>query len=268
MNVLKKAPEGLYKTGFALSGGGIKGLCHAGVLKALEEKGIFPDIISGVSAGAVVGALYADGYSPDEIAKLFEDISFRKMTKIRIPEGGLFRIDAFEDFMYKNLRAKTFEELRIPLRIVATDLDKGRSVIFDKGNLIDPIVASCSVPLLFTPKRINGVHYVDGGVLKNFPVSTIRENCRTVIGINASPLVADEYKLSLLNVASRTYHFMFKANILADKELCDLLIEPVDMGNYDTFDVEKGREIYELGYKSAGEILQQLSTESHQHLTE
>jgi NTE family protein len=68
MNELKKAPDGLYKTGFALSGGGIKGLCHAGVLKALEEKGIFPDIISGVSAGAVVGALYADGYSPDEIA--------------------------------------------------------------------------------------------------------------------------------------------------------------------------------------------------------
>jgi NTE family protein len=190
------------------------------------------------------------------------------MTKIRIPEGGLFRIDAFEDFMYKNLRAKTFEELRIPLRIVATDLDKGRSVVFDKGNLIDPIVASCSVPLLFTPKRINGVHYVDGGVLKNFPVSTIRDSCRTVIGINASPLVADEYKLSLLNVASRTYHFMFKANILADKELCDLLIEPVDMGNYDTFDVEKGREIYELGYKSASDILQQLSNESQKLLTE
>lgn len=268
MNELKKVPEELYKTGFALSGGGIKGLCHAGVLKALEEKGIFPDIISGVSAGAIVGALYADGYSPDEIAALFEDISFRKMTKFRIPEGGLFRIDAFEDFMFKTLRAKTFEELRIPLRIVATDLDKGKSVVFDKGNLIDPIVASCSVPLLFTPKRINGVHYVDGGVLKNFPVSTIRDDCRTVIGINASPLVADEYKLSLLNVASRTYHFMFKANILADKEFCDLLIEPVDMGNYDTFEVEKGREIYELGYKSAGDILQKLSTESQKLLTE
>ena len=245
-----------YKTGFALSGGGIKGLCHAGVLKALEENKIFPDIISGVSAGAVVGALYADGYTPDQIAALFEDVSFRKMTKFRIPDGGIFRIDAFEDFMFKNLRAKTFEELRIPLRIVATNLDKGESVVFEKGNLIDSIVASCSVPVLFIPKKINGVHYVDGGVLKNFPVSTIREDCETIIGINASPLVADEYKLSLMNVASRTYHFMFKANILADKELCDTLIEPVDMGNYDTFDIDKGREIYELGYRSGKEMIE------------
>lgn len=245
-----------FKTGFALSGGGIKGLCHAGVLKALEEKNIRPDIISGVSAGAVVGALYADGYTPAEIATLFEDISFRKMTKLRIPDGGIFRIDAFEDFLYRKLRSKTFEGLRIPLRVVATDLDHGQSVVFDKGNLIDSVVASCSVPVLFTPKKINGVHYVDGGVLKNFPVSTIRDDCDTVIGINASPMVADEYKLSVMNVASRSYHFMFKANIIVDKQLCDTLIEPVDMGNYDTFDVDKGREIYELGYRSGKEILE------------
>lgn len=268
MNVLKTKSQKLYKTGFALSGGGIKGLCHAGVLKALEEYRIYPNIISGVSAGAVVAALYADGYTPDEIAKLFEDISFRKMTKLRIPEGGFFRIDAFEDFLFKKLRAKTFEELQFPIRVVATDLDKGKTVVFDKGNLIDPIVASCSIPLLFIPKRINGVHYVDGGVLKNFPVSIIRDECEAVIGINASPLVADEYKLSLLNVASRTYHFMFKANIIADKEMCDLLIEPIDMGNYDTFDVEKGREIYELGYKSAGSLLQNIATDTKKLLIE
>ena len=93
-------------------------------------------------------------------------------------------------------------------------------------------------------------------MLKNFPVSTIRDDCDKVIGINASPLVADEYKLSLMNVASRTYHFMFKANILHDKELCDLLIEPVDMGNYDTFEVDKGREIFELGYQSTKQLLE------------
>lgn len=260
LNVFDKKP---YKIGIALSGGGIKGLCHAGVLKALEEFGIQPDIMSGVSSGSVVGALYADGYSPDEIATLFEDISFRQMTKIQIPDGGFFRIDAFQKFMTKSLRAKTFEELKIPLRIVATNLDKGVSVVFNSGKLIDPIVASCSIPVLFTPKVIDGVHYVDGGVLKNFPVSTIRNDCEKVIGINASPLVADEYKPNVLTVASRTYHFMFKANILFDKELCDLLIEPVDMGNYDTFDVDKGREIFELGYKSTRQLLvNKLNTKS------
>ncbi len=255
MNLTKLFDRKPYKIGIALSGGGIKGLCHAGVLKALEEQGIKPDILSGVSAGAVVGALYADGYSPDEIAVLFEDISFRNMTKIRIPVGGFFRTDIFQKFLTDKLRAKTFEDLKMPLRIVATDLDKGQSVVFSSGKLIDPVVASCSIPVLFRPKVIDGVHYVDGGVLKNFPVSTIRDECEKVIGINASPMVADEYKLSILNVASRSYHFMFKANIFHDKELCDLLIEPIDMGNYDTFDVDKGREIFELGYRTTRQML-------------
>jgi len=203
----------------------------------------------------LVGALYSDGYSPDEIAVCFEEISFRNMTKIRLPDGGFFKTDIFQKFLNSKLRARTFEELSIPLRVVATDLDNGRSVTFNSGQLIDPIVASCTFPVLFSPKIINGIHYVDGGVLKNFPVSTIRKDCEKVIGINASPLVADEYKQSILNVALRSYNFMFKANILHDKGLCDLLIEPVDMGNYETFDVDKGREIFELGYRSAKQIL-------------
>ena len=177
------------------------------------------------------------------------------MTKLQIPDGGFFKIDAFQKFITKKLRAKTFEELKIPLRIVATDLDKGRSVVFSTGKLIEPIVASCSIPVLFSPKIIDGVHYVDGGVLKNFPVSTIRDDCEKVIGVNASPLVADDYKTTILNVAARSYHFMFKANILHDKELCDLLIEPIDMGNYEIFNVDKGREIFELGYRSTKQLL-------------
>lgn len=245
-----------YKIGIALSGGGIRGLCHAGVLKALEEHGIKPDILSGVSAGAVVGALYADGYSPDEIASLFTDISFRHMTKIQLPDGGFFNMDVFEKFLAKTMRAKTFEELSIPLRVVTTDLDKGRSVTFTSGKLIEPIIASCSIPVLFSPKIIDGVHYVDGGVLKNFPVSTIRGQCDKVIGVNASPIVADEYKPTMLNVATRSYHFMSRSNILPDKELCDVLIEPLDMGNYEIFDADKGHEIFELGYRSANQLLE------------
>jgi len=255
MDLLNLFEKRKYKIGIALSGGGVKGLCHAGVLKALEEFGIKPDIISGVSAGALVGALYSDGYSPDEIAVCFEEINFRKMTKIRMPEGGLFKTDIFQKFLSNKLRARTFKELSIPLRVVATDLDNGRSVTFKNGHLIDPIVASCCFPVLFSPKIIDGIHYVDGGVLKNFPVSTIRNECDKIIGINASPLVADDYKQSILNVALRSYNFMFKANILHDKSLCDLLIEPVDMANYETFDVDKGREIFELGYQSAKQML-------------
>ena len=229
-----------YNLGIALSGGGIRGMCHAGVMKALEEYGIKPDIIAGVSAGAIVGALYADGYSPDDIAGFFEHVAFRKMTKVRIPNGGLFGIESFEKFLAGKLRAKTFEELKIPLRIVATNLDRGESVVFTSGNLLDAIIASSTFPVLFTPKVINGENYIDGGVFKNFPVSIIRDDCEKIIGINAI----------------RSYNFMFKANILHDKELCDFLIEPVDMANYETFETEKSREIYELGYQTAKDMIE------------
>lgn len=239
-----------YKIGIALSGGGIKGMCHVGVLKALEEVGVKPDIVSGVSAGAIVGALYADGYAPDEIAEIFEHVEFRKMTKLQVPDGGFFKTERFEKYLETKLRAKTFEELKIPLRIVATNLDRGESVVFSTGELIPAIMASSSIPILFSPRKIDGEHYVDGGVIKNFPVSTIRQDCEHVIGVNVSPLMPSEYKKSILNIAMRTYSLMFRANSLVDKTMCDLLIEPIDVGNYDTFETDKSREIFKLGYES------------------
>ncbi len=244
-----------FRIGLALSGGGIKGLTHAGVLKALEEEGIKPDVISGVSAGGIVGALYADGHSPDSIASIFHNVAFRKMTKIKVPDGGFFTNEPFEKHIAKNLTARTFEELAIPLRIVATNLDKGESTVFKNGNLMEAVMASATVPVLFSPRQIDGEHYVDGGVLKNFPVSTIREECDIVIGVNASPLVADEYRKSVINIALRSYHFMFKANSFADKELCDYLIEPLDIGNIETFDSEKSHEIFDVGYQAGKEAV-------------
>lgn len=246
-----------YKIGIALSGGGIKGMCHAGVLKALEEAGIKPDIISGVSAGAIVGALYADGYSPDEIAQIFDYVGFRKMTRLQVPDGGFFRTERFEKYLGSKLRAKTFDDLKIPLRIVATNLDRGKSVTFSKGKLLPVVMASSNIPILFSPRRIDGESYVDGGVFMNFPVSVIRQDCENVIGVNASPLAVTEYKNSILNIAMRTYHFMFEANTLADKAMCDFLIEPVDMVNYDTFETEKSREIFELGYKTTRKMIKE-----------
>lgn len=251
----RKSVESKRKIGIALSGGGIKGLCHAGALKALEEFGVKPDIISGASAGAIVGSLYADGYAPDEIADFFHHMTFRGMTKFQF-QGGVFQLDQFEKFLEKKLRAKTFEELKIPLKVVATNLDEGKSTTFSTGTLIDRVIASSTVPILFSPKNIDGTYYVDGGVLKSFPSSVIRKECDMLIGINASPLVADDYKLGIVSVAMRSYHFMQKSNTFYDKELCDVLIEPTDMSNYDTFDTGKSKEIFEIGYESTKAILE------------
>ncbi len=249
--------EKKHKVGLALSGGGIRGLSHAGALQAMEEYGIKPDIISGVSAGAIVGALYSDGYKPREILEAFKNVSFLKMTRILVPEGGFFHLDAFEKYLGKLLKAKKFEDLSIPLRVVATNFDKGHSEVFEEGNLLKPIIASSSIPVLFVPKKIKNQHYVDGGLMKNFPVSTIREDCELLIGVNASPLTAPEFKMKIMDVALRTYHFMFQSNVLIDKALCDILIEPDHIYDYDLFETDKADEIYELGYTAAKKLLQE-----------
>jgi NTE family protein len=244
-----------YKIGLALSGGGIRGISHAGALMAMEELRIKPEIISGVSAGAIVGALYGDGYKPIEIARMFEDISFKKMTRLDVPDGGFFSIAPFARFLGKRLKAKTFEELNIPLRVVASNFDTGIPETFFKGDLLKPVIASSSIPVLFTPQKINDSYYVDGGLLKNFPVSTIRKECKLVIGINAGPLVAEKFKVNIMDVAFRTYHFMFRANTIADKELCDVLIEPENIYDFDMFETDRVMEIFDLGYKKAIDVL-------------
>ena len=245
-----------YETGVALSGGGARGFAHVGALKALEEKKIRIDILSGTSAGSIVGALYADGYTPDEIIDLFSDIRFSDFAELTVPRAGFFRIDGFREFLQRTLRAKRFEDLSIPLRVTATDLDHGKSVVFDKGPLIEPICASCSIPILFKPVVIEGVHYVDGGLLHNFPVSTIRPLCRRVIGINVNPIVTSEYKKSVIGIAQRSYGLISRSNSLPEMKLCDLLVQTDETTEYRIFDLEHLKEIANVGYQDTRDALE------------
>lgn len=240
-----------HKLGLALSGGGAKGFAHLGVFKILEEKGLTPDIIAGTSAGALMGALFADGYKPEEIKELFTGREFSEFAQFQLPKSGLFDSTRFRLFLKRHLRAKTFEELKIPLIVVATDLDNGESHLFTSGSIVDAVTASCSIPIIFNPVVIDGIHYVDGGLFRNFPVSVIREACEFVIGVNVSPLVPQKYKQTIFHIAERSYHYMFRANTLEDRELCDILIEAEEFGQYKTFDLENVDQIAQIGYDRA-----------------
>lgn len=246
-----------YRIGLTLSGGGVKCLCQVGVLKALEEDSIRPDILSGVSAGAVVAALYADGYSPDSILSIFKHIRYTDFFRLEVPEGGLLTLTGFKEYLDTLLHAKTFEELKIPLKVVATDLDGGRSVVFEKGPLVDALVASCSVPILFCPYNIGGVNYVDGGVLKNLPASVIRSDCRYLVGVSVGPLDTSPYEKSITEIALRSYKFVFRSNARYDKALCDMLVEPTSISEYHGGDVEQADAIFEIGYRETKKKLEQ-----------
>jgi predicted acylesterase/phospholipase RssA/glycosidase len=240
-----------YRLGLALSGGGAKGFAHIGAFRLLEECRLKPDIIAGTSAGAVAGALFADGYEAAKICEIFTGRDFSEFARLKIPKDGLLDMDRFRKFLQRHLRAKVFEDLKIPLAVVATDLDNGRSHAFRSGPIVDAVVASCSIPVIFSPVEINGVHYVDGGLFRNFPVSTIREECEWVIGVNVSPLIPHKYKQTILGVAERSYHYLFRSNTVEDRRKCDILIETEDIGGYKTFDLDNVGVIAEVGYEAS-----------------
>lgn len=236
--------------GVAFSGGGARGFAHAGALMAIEEAGLKPDVIAGVSAGAVVAVLYAAGCKPIEIATIFSDQGFSDFVEFNIRKGGLFNIRPFEDFILRHTNGITkIEDLLIPTYIGATDFDHGRAVAFTEGNIGPRLRASCSIPIIFTPVEIDGINYVDGGVLRNMPSWTIRDKCRTLIGVNVSPLRKYDTS-SMIGVTMRTYNLMAKANQTQDMELCDIAIELNEISNYKVFDLQHIQKVFVSGYMS------------------
>jgi NTE family protein len=242
--------ERKYKTGLVLSGGGTRGFAHLGVIQALNEAGIFPDVISGTSAGALVGVLYADGYSPQEILEMTNSSSRLDFMRPAMPREGLLQISGVVKILKTYLRAASFEELRIPLFVAATDMNNGRSHYFSKGELINPVIASSSIPVLFQPVVINNICYLDGGVLDNMPVSPLENKCDYIIGSYVNPVSYIEKLSGLINIAERAFMLRMSEEINEKSDKFDLLVAPQELMNYKILDPEKAHELYTLGYNA------------------
>ncbi len=255
---MSKEKDKKYKLGLVLSGGGSKGFAHIGILKLLEECGLQPDIIVGTSVGAIMGTLYADGYKPEEIISLFAGREFSEFASMQIPKMGIFDSSRFNKYFKEVIRAKKFEDLKIPVIVMATDLDNGKAHAFSRGSISEAITASCSMPILFNPVVINGIHYVDGGIFHNFPVSIIRNECEAIIGSNVSSIIPGKYNKTIIGVAERSYHYLFKANTEKERELCDILIEADELDKYKTFDLKSIESIVQIGYAAAEEAFEEL----------
>jgi len=247
-----KLPVYPYNLGYALSGGGARGYAHLGVLSALDARGVKPQIIAGTSVGSLVGILYADGYSPEEILEISANINFIKLVKITKPTSGFFKTSGITNFLRKHLRAKSFEELNIPFVAVATDMYNSTTHVFSEGkNLVEAVVASCSIPILFEPQKINGNYYSDGGIFKNLPVSVIRNQCRYVIASNVSLMYKLPEPLTMKSITEHTFRMMSNANVLEDRQLCDILIEVHGLEQTKLFDLDKKERLVEIGKDAA-----------------
>jgi len=175
------------RIGLALGGGGAKGFCHIAFLKALDEMGLKPTVIAGTSIGAIVGAFYAAGVSAAEMEDVLLKVRIKDVNRMVDFSGSLtLKGKGFERFLYKLLPVRSFEELKIPLKVIATDFWRRREVIFEKGELIPAIRASMSIPGLVKPIKIGDTVLVNGGAVNPVPYDTIRQECDILIAINVS----------------------------------------------------------------------------------
>lgn len=247
-----------YKLGVALSGGGARGFAHAGALMAIEEAGLKPDIVAGVSAGSVVAILYAAGIKPIEIPQLFSKAGMSDFTTLSLGQGGILSAEKFKKFIMKAIGGYArLEDLPMPVYIGVTDFDRGVATEFHRGPIGEVMLASCSIPIVFRPVNIDGVNYVDGGVLRNHPAWIIRDKCDTLIGVNVSPLNQRANPSSLLDVAMRTYNLMAKANQNADMNLCDISVSTPEIAHYKVFNLKNINSVFTSGYIHARKALRE-----------
>ena len=244
-----------YRTGLVLSGGGARGFAHLGVMQALIEENIYPDVVSGTSAGALAGALYCDGYSPKEILKIMKTGGLMNYMRPALPRYGLLQISGIVRILESHLRARTFEDLKIPLYVAATDLNHGKIVYFSKGELINRLIASSSIPVLFKPMVIDNIHYVDGGVMDNLPIAPIEKLCSHFIGSFVNPTGYAENFNSLISIAERTFILNLYKEALAKANKFDLYVAPDELSKYSILDPEKSEEIYSIGYGATKTLL-------------
>jgi len=242
------------KIGLVLSGGGARGIAHLGVLKALEEHGLKPDVISGVSSGAIIGALYASGLKPDHVLDVIIKTKIFRYIRPAWSKFGFLNIEKLIPIYQLYMPFKTFEELSIPLFISAADMRTGTSVYFSEGDLIKAILASSCIPVLFAPMVSGEKLLVDGGIVNNLPVEPLLHTCDILIGSHTNPNNPDFRVLSIKSMMERTFHLAVACNVRDRIKFCDLFIEPAELKNYGIFDMTKAKDIFEIGYSYTKEF--------------
>ncbi len=245
------------KIGLALSGGGVRGISHLGVLKALDELGIRPTKVTGSSAGTIAGAMFCQGYKPEEVLKIIVETNYFRFMRPAISWKGILRMESLADLFKVYLPHNDFSKLQIPLTVAATDIRKGKVVYFDEGELIKPILASACIPGMFAPIEIGSRFFVDGGVLNNLPIEPLEDICDVIIGVNCNQLPEETNIRNMKNLIERSVIISMNANVYSKKSKCDYFIEAPGIGKYGVFDIKKAPELFQAGYEQTMKVFEE-----------
>jgi len=219
------------RIGLALGGGAARGFAHIGVIQALEENGLLPDLVVGTSAGSVVAALFASGRSGRELATIADAMDETAFADWSYPGRGLIRGEALAKFIREKTNQRQIEQMKIPLGIAATDLDSGQSIVFRSGDTGTAVRASSAVPAVFQPVRIGSREYVDGGLSAPIPVHHAREmGAEFVIAVDISAVPEGNPTGDAARMLLQTFAIMGKGLKTYELRDADVVLQPALAG--------------------------------------
>ena len=234
--------------GLALGGGFARGIAHIGVLKVLEEEGIPVRVVTGTSVGALIGACYCSGLSLTEMQDVAHSVRFTTFARWTLSRFGFASNDRMVAFLTRTLKCKTFEELRIPLGVTATDFNTGEGVVFHSGSIVDPVRASCAYPGMFLPVNIRGRWLVDGMLSHPVPTRPVREmGAERVLAVHLKGQWSkDGAPRHLFDVIGQSFAIAQDKMSHLWRGAADLVVEP-DVAGFAYDDFKRAAELIRAG---------------------
>lgn len=245
------------KVGICLSGGGALGFAHIGVLQALGEHGIYPTQIVGSSMGAIIGTLYAAGFTPAEMLQMIKDQKLYKTTKLMtfrpsFLKSGLSTHVILRALIKELIPHNSFEGLEKKLQVCVVNLNTAQSEIISAGRELDKwVAASASIPGLFEAIEFDGDYYVDGGLLNNMPAQSLKNRCKILIGVDVIPHSIPQSLTKPIDTLVYSVRAMEHQNSRKGRLACNFLIEPRAIDEFHEFSFEAYLAIYQSGYDAA-----------------
>ena len=256
--VVPKPPPKPPRIGLALGGGAARGFAHIGVIQVLEENGIRPDLVAGTSAGSLVAALYAAGKNPAELAQLAVNMDEGAITDWSFPGRGLIRGEALARYVRDQTGGRTIEQLKLPLGIVATDLDSGAPILFQRGDTGSAVRASSAVPAVFQPVRIGNREYVDGGLVSPVPVRFARQmGAELVVAVDISSPPEGNATGDVMKMLLQTFAIMGRSINTFELREADVVMRPA-LNGVGSADFTARRRAIQAGREAALAVLPQL----------
>lgn len=243
------------KTGLALGGGAVLGAAHLGVLKAVEEADLKVTHIAGTSIGAFVAAFYAFGMKWKEILAIASELKWMDITKLSLSRYGLLSNEKFGALIREYLGDKNLEDAAIPLAMVATNAANGQKVVLTKGSVAKAVMASTCIPGIFEPVEMNGMLLLDGGIVENVPIKTLKDmGADFTIGVDLNAKHTYEKPDNILEVIVNSFHFIMRQSVALQTREADLMITP-DLAAFNRANINRVDELLQKGYEAAKEPL-------------